>query len=54
MKDCKQSRFKDCIKAYYQANWDKLCAYHKAYYKANRDMILAQKDANKKAKEASG
>ena len=41
------SNCKLCVKAYQEANKDKIKSYSKAYYEANKDKIKAYQEANK-------
>ena len=42
-----QSKCKDCDKAYYQVNKDKIKAYKQAYYQVNKDKAKAYREENK-------
>jgi len=48
-KDGHQGWCKECRKMHYQANRDKVLAYHKAYNVANREMISAKNRVYRKA-----
>jgi hypothetical protein len=47
-----QSKCKDCDKAYYQVNKDKIKAYKQAYYQVNKDKAKAYREENKDRKAA--